>query len=143
MIGRSNPRAYSIARRIIPALGTGRPSSETATIPASFISPISASSVPSEFLVTAPIGSTLARPARSACSITNRVTAALSFTGVVFGIAHTVVNPPATAAAAPLAIVSLYSCPGSRKCTCMSMKPGATINPVASKTSALSGIGSL
>src|SRR6266705_1465832 len=88
MTGKSNPRAYSIARRIIAAVGTGRPSSETATIPASFISPISASSVPSEFLVTAPIGSTLARLARPACSITNRVTAALSFTGVVFGIAQ-------------------------------------------------------
>ena len=37
VIGKSNPRAYSIARRIIPALGTGRPSSETATMPAFFI----------------------------------------------------------------------------------------------------------
>ncbi len=109
MTGNSNARAYSMARRIMPAVGTGRPSSETAMMPASFISPISASSVPSEFFVIAPMGKTLARPARSACSITNLVTAAWSFTGFVFGIAQTVVNPPATAAAAPLAIVSLYS----------------------------------
>ena len=112
-------------------------------MPASFISPISANSAPSEFLVIAPMGKTLARLARSACSITNLVTAALSFIGAVFGIAHTVVNPPATAAAAPLAIVSLYSWPGSRRCTCMSIKPGATINPVASNTSAPSGTPSL
>src|SRR5581483_3464926 len=72
MTGRSNPRAYSIARRIMPAFGTGRPSSETAMMPASFISPISARSVPSEFFVIAPMGSKLASQARSACSITNR-----------------------------------------------------------------------
>src|SRR6185369_13289857 len=34
-------------------------------------------------------------------------------------------------------MVSACSKPGSRRCTCMSMKPGATIMPVASKTSAL------
>src|SRR5689334_15226636 len=52
------------------------------------------------------------------------------------------VQPPATAAAAPVAIVSLYSCPGSRRCVCKSMKPGATIRPVASSTCASSGIAS-
>ena len=52
-----------------------------------------------------------------------------SFTGAVFGIVHTDVNPPAAAAAVPVAIVSLCACPGSRKCTCMSMNPGATIKP--------------
>ena len=49
-----------------------------------------------------------------------------SMVGVVFGMQHTEVNPPAAAAAVPEAIVSLYVCPGSRKWTCRSMKPGAT-----------------
>jgi hypothetical protein len=37
------------------------------------------------------------------------VTAALSFTGFVFAMQATDVNPPATAAAVPVATVSLYS----------------------------------
>src|ERR1700730_17961405 len=47
------------------------------------------------------------------------------------------VKPPAAAAFAPVSIVSACSMPGSRKCTWMSMKPGATTSPVASYTSAL------
>ena len=46
----------------------------------------------------------------------------------------TVVNPPLAAAAAPVSISSLYSNPGSRKCTCESTRPGATTRPVASIT---------
>src|ERR1700675_663641 len=46
------------------------------------------------------------------------------------------VNPPAAAARAPDSMVSAYSKPGSRRWTCISMKPGATINPVASNFSA-------
>src|SRR5689334_317502 len=45
------------------------------------------------------------------------------------------VKPPAAAACAPVSIVSACSMPGSRRCTCMSMKPGATTRPVASKIS--------
>ena len=52
------------------------------------------------------------------------MTLALSLTGVVFGMQATAVNPPATADAVPVATVSLCSWPGSRRCTCMSMKPG-------------------
>ena len=52
------------------------------------------------------------------------MTPALSLTGSVFGMHATAVNPPATADAVPVATVSLCSCPGSRRCTCMSMKPG-------------------
>src|SRR5712691_662203 len=33
-------------------------------------------------------------------------------------------------------MVSFHSCPGSRRCACMSMKPGATISPRASITCA-------
>ena len=61
----------------------------------------------------------------------NWVMPAWSLTGSVFGMQATAVNPPATAAAAPLAIVSLCSCPGSRRCTWMSINPGATIQPFA------------
>ena len=52
------------------------------------------------------------------------MTPALSFTGLVFGMHATAVKPPATAAAVPVATVSLCSCPGSRRCTCMSISPG-------------------
>jgi len=38
------------------------------------------------------------------------------------------------AARAPVSIVSACSMPGSRRWTCMSMKPGATMAPRASKT---------
>ncbi len=37
--------------------------------------------------------------------------------GVRFGIAHTAVKPPRAAAAVPVAMVSLYEKPGSRRCT--------------------------
>src|SRR5688572_106041 len=65
------------------------------------------------------------------------VTLALSFTGLVFGMQATAVNPPATAAAVPVATVSLCSCPGSRRWTCMSMNPGQMTRPAGtSSTSA-------
>src|ERR1035438_1237063 len=61
---------------------------------------------------------------------------ALSFTGLVLGMQQTDVKPPPAAAREPLSMVSACSNPGSRRCTCISMKPGATIIPVASNTSA-------
>src|SRR5688572_25686479 len=57
------------------------------------------------------------------------VTPALSLIGDVFGMHATAVKPPATAAKVPVATVSLCSCPGSRKWTCMSMRPGHTTSP--------------
>ena len=45
-----------------------------------------------------------------------------------------VVNPPAAAAAEPVCKSSLYVNPGSRKCTCTSINPGAAIIPEASMT---------
>src|SRR5258708_1176379 len=65
-----------------------------------------------------------------------RVIEALSLTGLVLGMQQTAVNPPRAAALVPVSIVSEFSCPGSRRWTCMSMKPGATTSPVASNTSA-------
>ena len=48
----------------------------------------------------------------------------------------TAVKPPAAAAIVPVRTVSLYSCPGSRRWTWMSISPGATTSPEASKVSA-------
>ena len=132
-----NVLAYSSACLIISALATGLPSSENPVQPASAISPISASSVPIEPLVIAPMGNTLQNPAFFACPMMNSVTERLSFTGLVFGIQQMVVNPPAAAARAPDAMSSLYSKPGSRRWQCMSISPGATIRPLASITSEL------
>ncbi len=48
---------------------------------------------------------------------TGKVTATWSFTGFVFAMQQTAVNPPDTAAIVPVAIVSLCSNPGSRRWT--------------------------
>src|SRR5207247_876293 len=50
---------------------------------------------------------------------------------------------PAAAARAPLATVSTSSFPGSRRCTCRSTRPGATIAPRTSRTSTPSGVPSV
>ncbi len=66
--GSPKDRAVSIARRMTRAFMTGRPSSEMATMPASFIKPMAASCSPALPLVIAPIGNTFTtawRPARS------------------------------------------------------------------------------
>src|ERR1700674_1189680 len=114
----------------------GLPSSDTATIPASFIAAISAMFSPLLPTDAAPIGHTRTLPVDFARSTINLVTEALSFTGFVFGMQHTAVKPPRAAARVPVSMLSEDSWPGSRKCTCMSMKPGAMINPAASKSSA-------
>ena len=61
----------------------------------------------------------------------------MSLGGVVFGIAQTAVNPPAAAARVPVAMSSLYSCPGSRRWVCRSMRPGMTHCPRTSITRTL------
>ena len=66
--------------------------------------------------VAAGIANNFTQAPRAASSI-HSSPATESFTGTVFGIATTLVNPPAAAAAVPVAIVSLYVCPGSRRCT--------------------------
>ena len=82
--------------------------------------------------VAAAMGKTLTSAPRSGACI-QRVISAESLTGTVLGMAQTEVNPPAAAAAVPVAMVSLCACPGSRRCTCRSMKPGATMHPLALK----------
>src|SRR5271157_1405883 len=118
------------------AVAMGLPSSETATMPASRIAPISAMASPLLPVLAAPIGHTRTWPCAFARSTMNRVIEALSFTGLVLGMQQTAVKPPRAAASVPVSMVSEFSCPGSRRCTCMSMKPGATIKPEASNTSA-------
>ena len=68
------------------------------------------------------------------CSVTARV----SFTGLVFGMTATEVKPPAAADRQPDVMVSLYSNPGSLKCTCISINPGQTTQPLASITDSFS-----
>jgi len=93
----------------------GFPSSETPTIPASFMAAISAIASPLLPTDAAPIGHTRTLPATFARSRMNRVTEALSFTGFVFGMQQTAVNPPRAAARVPVSMVSEDSCPGSRR----------------------------
>src|SRR6185295_11658685 len=71
----------------------------------------------------------------------NSVMPALSFTGEVFGIQATAVNPPTTADRVPVAIVSLCSWPGSRRWTCMSIKPGQITSPDGTSTTTVSRSG--
>src|SRR5277367_4217539 len=122
--------------RIRRAVATGLPSSLTATIPASFIAAISARASPLLPTEAAPIGQTRTLPAAAARSTMERVTEALSFTGCVFGMQQTAVNPPRAAERVPVSMVSDISWPGSRRWQCRSMKPGATMRPVASNVSA-------
>ena len=82
----------------------------------------------------APTGYTRTTPSARARSRMARVMPAWSLTGSVFGIAHTAVKPPAAAARVPVAIVSLSSRPGSRRCAWRSMKPGQTTRPLRSST---------
>ncbi len=59
----------------------------------------------------------------------NWIVPALSAGGEVFGMQTTVVNPPAAAAREPVATVSLWVWPGSRKWTWMSTRPGQATQP--------------
>src|SRR6516164_4314291 len=118
------------------ALEMGLPSSDTATIPASRMAAISAMASPLLPMLAAPIGQTRTCPWALARSTMNRVIEALSFTGWVLGIEHTTVKPPRAAARVPVSMVSEFSWPGSRRCTCRSIKPGATMKPLASNAAA-------
>src|SRR5258708_3171612 len=114
MTGKSSARQYSITWRKSFAVAIGRPSAETATIPASFIAAISASASPLLPTDAAPMGHTRTGETAAARSTIDRVSDALSFTGRVFGMGHTAVNPPRAAARVPVSIVSEDSPPGSQ-----------------------------
>jgi len=112
--------------RIIPASCTPRPSSEKPTAPSASMSPISASASPLLPTVHAPIGCTRTTPSADARSMMKRTLLPLSVMGEVLGMAQTAVKPPCAAARVPLAMVSLSSRPGSRRCVCTSTSPGTT-----------------
>ena len=130
-MGRPKVIEYSSAWRIRLGSATASPSSESATTPAPASSPAAASSLPARPRVMQPTGSTRMQAEVSASRSTDSTAARLSGGGTVLGIAQTVVKPPRAAAAVPVAIVSLYSKPGSRRWVCRSTNPGATINPCA------------
>src|SRR4030095_11109861 len=115
------------------------PSSVIATTPACASDPIGASSSPARPFEIAPVGKTFT-DAPAARFLIHAIVLGLSATGDVFGMQTIVVNPPAAAARAPDSIVSLWLNPGSRRWTCMSIKPGATMSPLAS-TSSISDFG--
>ncbi len=128
-------RAYSSARRMTSWFCTQWPSSVSATTPALASEPMGASSSPARPLVIAPVGKTLTHDSRAAFSWIHETTLGLSTGGLVFGMQTTDVKPPAAAARVPLAMVSFADWPGSRRCTWMSMRPGATTRPAASMVS--------
>src|SRR5579859_595156 len=121
--------------RVSFAVAMGLPSSETATMPASFIAAISAIASPLLPTLAAPIGHTRTLAEVLTRSRMKRVTLALSLTGLVLGMQQTAVKPPRAAERVPVSIVSEDSCPGSRRWAWRSMKPGATMRPLASNTS--------
>ena len=100
-------RAYSSARLINSALWMQWPSSVIATTPAWRNDPIGANCSPFCPIEIVPVGKTFATPVSLALCFIHAIVFEPSATGDVFGIAITEVNPPATAAAVPVAIVSL------------------------------------
>ena len=129
--GTPSPAAAVSAARITSSSSTGLPSSVNPTAPARTSAWKSVISSPRLPKVAAGMASRFTTAPRSGASI-HFSSATESFTGVVFGIATTMVNPPAAAAAVPVAMVSLCVCPGSRRCTWISISPGATTQPAAS-----------
>src|SRR5208282_3337753 len=135
--GKFNSAPSRSAARIISSSRMGLPSSVTATAPARCNAAKSGSDDPRELRVAAAIGKTLTTAVRSGLR-SHSTDSTESTTGTVLGMVQTEVKPPAAAAAVPVAIVSLYAWPGSRRCACRSMKPGATMSPRASNFSAFS-----
>src|ERR1041384_2007266 len=103
-----------------------------ATTPAFFSEPMGASSSPLSSFEIAPVGKTLTDAGRC---LMKAIVPVLSATGAVFGMQTTDVKPPRAAQRVPVSMVSLSLRPGSRRCTCMSIKPGTTSLPVASMSS--------
>ncbi len=98
--------AAASVSRITLSFRIGWPSSVTATAPADLSAAKSLMASPFDPRVAAAIGNTRIAAPRSGASI-QRVVSGESFTGVVLGMAATAVNPPAAAAAVPVAMVSL------------------------------------
>ena len=114
MMSKALVGAFSMACIILSAVGTGRPSSDTAAAPDSFKASKSVSVSPLREAVIAAAGYTLAS-ASLALSNIQRICSGVSHTGDVLGIHTTDVTPPAAAARQPLWISSLCVWPGSRR----------------------------
>ena len=124
--------AYSTARRMTSLLWIQAPSSVIATTPFSYSEPILLSCSPSMPSVMQAVGNTLITAFSPIVFFTRARMPTLSTGGLVFGM-HTIeVNPPAAAAWVPEPISSLCVWPGSRRWTCMSTKPGQTMQLLAS-----------
>ena len=108
--------------------------------PAPASSAISVSASPSSPRVIEAMKPTGMRASRRAASRSERRIGAESTTGSVLGIATTATYPPAAAARVPESRSSLCSCPGVRRCTCGSTKPGKRCRPSPSSTSAPAGL---
>ena len=119
-----------------PASSKGMPSSEIPTAPACKSSSKSVTCWPSK-LIVAETFDLIWMASFAADSSTSSKVSRVDMVGLVLAIITTVVNPPAAAARAPVWISSLCVWPGSLKCTWISTRPGATICPLASITSAL------
>ena len=126
---------YCSALRSRPARWTGLPSSVKPIAPASISSAISVSASPCRPVVTEAMKPTGTRASRRAASRSERRIGAESTVGLVFGIATTATKPPAAAERVPESRSSLCSCPGVRRCTCGSTKPGKRCLPSPSMTS--------
>src|ERR1700691_4262356 len=119
---------------MMPSSRMGLPSSVTAMAPAACKARKSVSVAPLLARVAAAMANTLTTAPRAGWR-SQSIHSTESTTGIVLGMVQTEVNPPAAAAAVPVAIVSFCAWPGSRRCTCRSMKPGATMSPRASNFS--------
>ncbi len=100
------------------------PSSESATAPASFNAWASTGAFPARSRVMQPQRSTRQCPFRSKSSRNSRRRPGESGGGRVLGMARTVRKPPATAARVSWSMSPLWVCPGSLRCTWMSMNAG-------------------
>ena len=101
--------------------------------------PGSSSSLPSSaaFSSDAPMKNAWSTQARPAARRSLSFSAASSTVlGLVLGISKKAVTPPIAAPAEPVARSSLWSSPGSRKCTWVSITPGRTVRPAALNRSA-------
>ena len=127
-----------MTRRIMPASWMPWPSSVNTGAPWAYMSPMSESTSPFRSLEQAPATTTRHFPTAAARAFTYSTATASSTTGLVFGMVHTAVKPPWAAAREPEAMSSFCSWPGSRKCTCMSTRPGVTILPERSRSTPFS-----
>ena len=118
------------------SFSTTSPSSVMAIAPEATISLMGAICTPCRPKVAHAVGKTRHLPSCSAVLIASCTISSESIGGVVLGIVQTVVNPPLLAEAIPVLVFS--SCLpllGSRKCTCISISPGETIQPSQSMMS--------